>query len=83
MKLKLKNCLLIAATVFLLYLAVYYWPAVSGFVKAVYSASVSVIIGAVIAYILNILMVFYERHYFRKTKKPAVIKSRRSKQSLV
>ena len=77
MKLKLKNCLLIAATVFLLYLAVYYWPAVSGFVKAVYSASVSVIIGAVIAYILNILMVFYERHYFRKTKKPAVIKSRR------
>ncbi|MBO7274864.1 MAG: AI-2E family transporter, partial [Clostridia bacterium] len=77
MKLKLKNCLLIAGTVFLLYLAIFYWPAVSGFVKAVYTASVSIIIGAVIAYVLNILMTFYERHYFSKTKKPALIKSRR------
>ena len=77
MKLKLKTCLTVAGSIFLLYLAIFYWPSVSGLFKGLYTASVSIIIGAVIAYILNILMTFYERHYFPKTKKPALIKSRR------
>ena len=77
MKPKLKNCILIAACIFALYLAIYYWPTVSGFLGSLYSASVSIIVGAVIAYILNILMTFYERRYFPKTKKQSVQKSRR------
>lgn len=77
MKLKLKNCLLVVGSVFLLYLAIYYWPAVSGFAKAVVASSVSIVIGCVIAYMLNILMTFFERHYFPKSKKTSVIKSRR------
>lgn len=78
MKQKLKNCLLVIGSVFLLYLAVYYWPALSKFAKSVYSAAISIVIGAIIAYILNILMTFYERHYFKNTKKEALIKSRRA-----
>ena len=77
MKLKFKTCLTVACSIFLLYLAIFYWPSVSGLFKGLYTASVSIIVGAVIAYILNILMAFYERHYFPKTKKPALIKSRR------
>ena len=76
MKLKFKTCLTVACSIFLLYLAIFYWPSVSGLFKGLYTASVSIIVGAVIAYILNILMAFYERHYFPKTKKPALIKSR-------
>ena len=40
-------------------------------------ALTSVIIGCVIAYSLNILMSFYERHWFRKFNNKFVTKTRR------
>lgn len=73
-----KTILKIAVGVIAVYLAIHYWPNISGVIGTVFSASAPVILGAVFAYPLNILMSFYERHYFPKSDKPAVVKSRKA-----
>ncbi len=77
-KLDWKTVLKIAVGVLGVYLAVHYWPNISGVIGTVLSAATPVVIGAVFAYPLNILMSFYERHYFPKSDKPAVVKSRKA-----
>lgn len=77
-KLGWKTIFKIAVGVIAVYLAIHYWPNISGIIGTVLSAAAPIIIGAAIAYPLNILMSFYERHYFPKTKKPAVVKSRKA-----
>ncbi len=72
-----KQCLIIGVSAFLLYLCIEYWKVVAGFVAGVIGAASPLIIGAAIAYILNILMAFYERYYFKKSTKKIAIKSRR------
>jgi len=67
----------LGACAFLLYLAIHYWPDVSRFLAALFHAAMPLAVGCVIAYLLNILASFYERHYASKTAHPAVIKSRR------
>lgn len=69
-----KNCFRVGLTALLLFLCVYYWGAVSRFLGTLIKALWPLILGLIIAYVLNILMSFYERHYF--TKKPES-KSRR------
>ena len=73
-----KTILKIAVGVIAVYLAIHYWPNISGVIGTVFSASAPVILGAVFAYPLNILMSFYERHYFPGSDKPAVVKSRKA-----
>ncbi len=64
--------------IFVLYLCIRYWDgAVSVFALAI-SAAAPLMLGIVIAYILNILMSFYEKHYFSKSQSKFVNKSRRS-----
>ena len=77
MKLNRKSWIFIIVSIFLLYLAMYYWPAISKTLSGIIAAAVPVVIGLILAYVLNILMTFYERIYFQKSKKPAIIKSRR------
>jgi len=77
MKLNRKSWIFIIVSIFLLYLAMYYWPAISKTLSGILAAAVPVVIGLILAYVLNILMTFYERIYFQKSKKPAIIKSRR------
>ncbi len=67
----------ITGSLFILYLGIHYWPNISGFLGAVFSALTPLILGAMIAYSLNILMSFYEKHYFINSQKEAVQKSRR------
>ena len=77
MKLEWKTCFRVCASLFLLYLCVFYWETVSKFFGAFLSALSPLLLGLVIAYVLNILMSWYERHYFPKQqKKPWVQKSR-------
>ena len=64
MKLTKTTCWRIGLTAFLLYLAIYYWPAASKFVSVLLGAAVPLMLGGVIAYVINILMGFYERHLF-------------------
>lgn len=61
-----KTCLKIGVSVFVLFLCIYYWKNLSGIITTVFSAAAPIFIGFSIAYVLNILMSFYERHYFRK-----------------
>ncbi|MBQ8830433.1 MAG: AI-2E family transporter [Oscillospiraceae bacterium] len=77
MKIEGKTCLKIGISVFLLYLCIQYWSAFTAFLGTLIGASAPLLIGCVIAYIVNILMSFYERHYFPKKQKRFWVKSRR------
>ena len=56
MQLTWKSSLKIGVTAFLFFLAVHYWEAVMSAVKLVFSASTPILIGLVVAYIINILI---------------------------
>lgn len=72
-----KTCFRICASVFALYLCIFYWERLSAFVASFLHALSPILLGLIIAYVLNILMSFYEKHYFPRHKnKPAVQKSR-------
>ena len=72
-----KTCFRVGVSVFVLFLCIHYWPNISGFIGKCFSAAAPVFTGFVMAYIINILMSFYERHYFPKSKKKTVARSRR------
>ncbi len=76
-KIENKTIIKIALAVIGVYLVIHYWTTVSGFLGTLFSASVPLLFGFVISYPLNILMKFYERHWFPKSKKSFVEKSRR------
>ncbi len=72
-----KTCFRIGASAFVLYLAVIYWPEMAKFIGLIISAAMPLIIGCAVAYIVNILMSFYERHYFPKTTNKTIINMKR------
>lgn len=61
MNIQWKTCIRIIVTVLASYLCIRYWDTLEQFVGIAVSAASPLIIGAVIAYIVNILMSFYER----------------------
>lgn len=78
MKIEWKTCLKIAVTVFGLYLCITYWIPLIGLLLKIIGAAAPLFAGFVIAYILNIVMSFYESHYFTKhTHKKLVSKTKR------
>ena len=72
-----KKVFKIGFTLFLFYLIGYYWAAISGAVGIAVGAAMPLLVGIVIAYIINLLMGFYEKRYFPKSKKSFVLKTRR------
>ena len=73
-----KSCLKICVSIFLLFLCINYWEKLSGVFSVALSAVAPILIGFAIAYVLNILLEFYERLYFPKlSKKKFIAKSRR------
>ena len=77
MVLNFKTIFKIGISGFILFLCIYHWPSVFGFIKTVIGAATPLIVGCAIAFILNILMSFYEKHYFKKSKSDRVLKTRR------
>ena len=77
MKLKWADVFKGAAGIFLLYLAIHYWPTAAKLGKELLGAALPLTIGGVVAYLVNILMAAYERMYFPESKHAAVAKSRR------
>lgn len=77
MKRNWDGCIKAGVTVFLLYLALRYWPSVCNLLTLLLGAASPLLIGCVIAYLVNILMALYERHWFSKTKSTIMIKIRR------
>lgn len=72
-----KNLFKLAGVVFLLYLGVYYWNGISDFLVMLLGAAFPLTLGCVIAYLINILMSFFEKHYLPLSEKPFVKRSRR------
>ena len=77
MKLEWKTCLKAAVSVFALYLCIHYWPAVASVISAIFSAATPLLVGAALAYFLNLLMSAYEKHLFPGSRKRVVAKLRR------
>lgn len=77
MKLEWKTCLKIGVSIFLLYLCIRYWPNAAKLLSTGLSAATPLILGCIIAYLVNILMRFYEKHYFPKAAAGVAVKSRR------
>lgn len=65
MKLDWKLCLRAGVSLFVLYLSIHYWPALA---KLLVKAMSPLIIGGIIAYVLNILMSKYEKMFFKRGK---------------
>jgi len=68
MKLSWKDTVKIFAVLFGLYLGIHYWPKAISLIKAVIGAAMPLIIGCVVAYLVNILMSLYERSFFANAK---------------
>ena len=77
MKLSWKDCAKIGVSIFALYLCIHFWPKALTAAKAVIGAASPLILGACVAYVVNILMSTYERNWFPDSKNAAVIGSRR------
>ena len=77
MKLSWKDCLKIGVSIFVLYLCIHFWPGAIALAKLVLGASAPLIIGCAVAYVVNILMAFYECIYFPRSKQSIVLKTRR------
>ncbi len=65
------------AVLFGLYLAIHYWDMLSNLAALAVRAGFPLVLGAVIAYAVNILMSMYERWYLPKSQQPLVVRSRR------
>lgn len=77
MKIEWKTCFRIGLSAFLLFLCVNYWNTAAGFLLTCLKAAVPLLIGCVIAYMVNILMSFYERYYFPGKKSKAAKRTKR------
>lgn len=77
MKLDYKKILSIFSGIFLLYLCIHYWDGFVGFLKSVISAASPLVLGCVIAFIVNILMSRYESWFFPKKQSGFFAKIRR------
>lgn len=77
MKMEWKSCFKIGTSLFLLYLCVTYWQSAANVAGLVLGAAMPLLIGCIIAYLVNILVSCYEKHYFKKSTNKALIKSRR------
>lgn len=67
----------IGAVAVAVFLIIYYWTAVSDALALGIAAAMPLFVGVVMAYVINILMCFYERFYFKNAKKAWLLKSRR------
>ncbi len=77
MRIDWKTCLRVGVSLLLLYLAISYWGDIYQILSAFIKASFPLVIGCIIAYVINIPMSFYERHYFPKKQSRFFALSRR------
>ena len=77
MKIRWLDCFKVGVSIFVLYLAVHYWQSAAELAGALAGASLPLIIGAAVAYLVNILMANYERHWKDHPGKPGLNKLRR------
>lgn len=76
-EIKWKTCFRVGASMFVLFLCYTYRKTAAAFLAKLLSAATPLFIGLAIAYVLNILMSFYERHYFTSHAEKKVIQQSR------
>lgn len=76
-KIDLRLIFSISAAIIIVYLLTQHWPDISNGIDGIISAASPIIFGFIIAYPINILMSFYERHFFPNSTKKSVIKIRK------
>lgn len=72
-----KTCFKVCFSVLVLFICVEYFKVGVNLIGLLMNAAAPLLAGGVIAYFLNIIMSFYERHYFANSKNSKIIKSRR------
>lgn len=77
MKIQWKTCFRIGISVLLVYLCIHYIENVQELLLKGIGAAAPIAIGCAIAYVVNILMVFYEKHFFPVVTKKVVKKIKR------
>ena len=77
MKITWRNLFRIGILFFALYLCIHYLDTVQSFVSLIIGAATPFFIGFAIAYVVNILMSFYEKIYFPKSTKKAATVTRK------
>lgn len=77
MNIKKSTIFKLALATFVVYLCIYYWPKISGLLGLLLSALTSILLGCCIAFVVNIPMSFFERHFFRKHDGKVIKKIRR------
>lgn len=77
MELKWKSCRRAGVTIFILWLVLHYWSSFTSIAGVALGAALPLLLGCVIAYIVNILMSFFEFHLFARIQKPTVQKMKR------
>lgn len=77
MKQEMKKMLGIAGALILVFLVIQYWEKLEGLISVGVSAAMPLIIGCVMAYVINILMGFYERWYDKLFKVEIALKIKR------
>ena len=71
-----KTIVRVAVAAFAVYLGIYYWPVAAGFLRLAAQAVFPLLLGLAIAYPLNIIMGFFERHLLPGSKSPLVARVR-------
>ncbi len=66
-----RTCFRAATTVFSVFLLIFYWASLSNIALAIVSAASTLLLGIVIAYVVNIPMSFFERKIFTETIVPS------------
>lgn len=76
-KQEMKKMLGLAGALILVFLVIRYWEKLEGLISVGISAAMPLIIGCVMAYVINILMGFYERWYDKLFKVEIALKIKR------
>lgn len=72
-----KTCLRVGVSIFALFLCIHYWPMAANLLKGMLAAAAPILLGCAMAYVVNIPMSFFERHYFPKRESKWVKRTRR------
>lgn len=76
MKSETKTLLKISSAILIIFLFTTYWTSISDVLSKLSTAIAPLIVGCIIAYPLNILMSFFERHFFPRSKNKVLVKAR-------
>lgn len=68
MELKWKSCFRAGVTIGIIFLLIHYWAAFTGLLGIALGAAMPLLLGCAVAYVVNILMSFYERHFLHYAK---------------